>query len=353
MTAPLVCILHAATLPRKIVAVGNSGTPPCGEAFFVQPRSLPMRHVLKSQQFDRPALERLFRRADEMREAFFDPAGRRKLEERHAGEILVSFFYEESTRTRISFETAALRLGIRVVSTAQARVFSSAAKGETLEDTIRVLSSFHPDVIVLRSHEAGGAERAADVSSVPIINAGDGTGQHPTQALLDLYTIQREKGRSDGLTIVIGGDLANGRTARSLAYLLGKFEDVRIIFISPPELRIGADITAYLDRHTVLFREAASLFPALAEADVVYWTRVQKERMAPETYAATADRFAIGASELARMRSDAIILHPLPRVGEIATEVDADPRAAYFRQTENGLFLRMALLEWVLCGTSS
>lgn len=307
-----------------------------------------MRHVLKSQQFDRLLLEPLFRRADDFALALESAPKRRELAGALPGRMLFTLFYERSTRTRFSFEAAARHLGMGVVSTENAAEFSSAAKGEALEDTIRTLCGYRPDIIVLRHFETGAAERAAAVSSVPIVNAGDGKGQHPTQSLVDLYTIDREHGRIDGLTVVIGGDLANGRTARSLAYLLGKYPNVEIIFIAPPELRIGDDIKAYLDRHGVRYREEEKLFPALGEANVVYWTRVQKERMAPETYAATENYFTIDRWEIGRMRADAILLHPLPRVNEIATEVDADPRAAYFRQAANGLPLRMALLEWVL-----
>ena len=307
-----------------------------------------MRHILRSQQFDRPFLEWLFRRADDFSAALESASKRRELANTLPGRMLFTLFYEPSTRTRFSFEAAARHLGMQVISTENAREFSSTAKGETLEDTIRVLCGYRPDAICLRHFETGAAERAAAVSTVPVINAGDGTGQHPTQALLDLYTIVRERGRIDGSSGVIGGDLANGRTARSLAYLLGKFEHIEITFVAPPELRVGEDIRAYLDRHGVRFREEEKLFPALAEADVVYWTRIQEERMAAETYEATRNCFTIGPTETSRMRPGAIILHPLPRVNEIAPEVDADPRAAYFRQSANGHPLRMALLEWVL-----
>ena len=306
------------------------------------------RHILRSQQFERGFLEQLFRSTDGFRRVFADAEGRKRLNGHFAGRLLFSVFYEESTRTRFSFEAAAGHLGMRVVSTENARAFFSVAKGETLEDTIRVLCRYHPDVIVLRHNEVGGAERAALVSPVPIINAGDGGGQHPTQALIDIYTIMRERGQVDGLTVVIGGDLAYGRTVRSLAYLLTKFKGVGIVFVAPPELRIGEDIKSYLLERHVQFREETSLAQALPLADVVYWTRLQKERMPAETYAAAKGRYVIGPVELQHMKPNAVILHPLPRAGEIAAEVDSDPRAAYFRQAGNGLFLRMALLDWVL-----
>ncbi len=307
-----------------------------------------MRHVLRSQQFDRPFLENIFTEADRFQTAFSAQRGRSDLAHKLHGRMLFNIFYEPSTRTRMSFSAAAEHLGMRVVTTENAREFSSAAKGETLEDTIRVLCGYHPDVITLRHHEIGSAERAAAVSTVPIINAGDGTGQHPTQALLDLYTIMRECGRIDGLTVIIGGDLANGRTARSLAYLLAKFTWVSLIFVSPPELRIGSDIKEYLMRHHMAFSEEDDLHRALPRADVVYWTRIQKERMDPATYAKAAGRYLIGKRELSEMQNRAILLHPLPRIDEIAPEVDSDPRAAYFRQAANGMFIRMALLAGIL-----
>jgi aspartate carbamoyltransferase catalytic subunit len=314
-----------------------------------------MRHILWSQQFDRPFLELLFKQADYFH-ALFIAAAQRSLRTELDGRLLFTVFYEPSTRTRISFEAAAHHLGMRVVSTENARDFSSAAKGETLEDTIRVLCSYRPNLIILRHFETGAAERAARVSTVPIINAGDGIGEHPTQALLDLYTISREKGTIDGLTIAIGGDLAHGRTARSLAYLLGKFRDVKIIFIAPPELRIGRDIKTYLANHSVYFREETKLFPALADVDVVYWTRTQTERIHSRvpaflqrwTRISLQQPYIIGRFELDRMHKDTTILHPLPRVGEIKPEIDSDPRAAYFRQAANGMYIRMALLMWVL-----
>lgn len=302
-----------------------------------------MRHVLTSQQFDRSLIERLCHEADHLRVLMEEPNDRCKS---LAGKMMITVFYEPSTRTRISFEAAASHLGIRVVSTENAREFSSAAKGETLEDTIRVLCSYRPDVIVLRHFETGAAERAAAVSDIPIINAGDGMGQHPTQALLDLYTIRRELGRLDDLSVVIGGDLAHGRTARSLAYLLGKFRRINITFIAPSELQIGSDITDYLQRKNVQFEKADSLLPALRRADVVYWTRIQKERAAAAT--STDNPYVIGRNEIAQMQHHAVIMHPLPRTEEINPEIDSDPRAAYFRQTANGLYIRMALLAWVL-----
>lgn len=305
-----------------------------------------MRHVLYSQQFDRKILQHLFERADEFRERIEDPSERVALTQLYRGKMLFSVFYEPSTRTRMSFSAAAEHLGMSVVTTENAREFSSAIKGETLEDTIRVLCEYYPDAIALRHYETGAAERAAEVSTVPIINAGDGSGQHPTQALLDLYTIHRALGTIDGLTVTIGGDLANGRTARSLAYLLAKFDAIRIRFIAPAGFEMGADIKEHLDEKGIAFEERNALNDALSISDVVYWTRVQRERLKPGVDHAAA--FVIGRPQLAQLKPNAILMHPLPRLDEIPPEVDSDPRAWYFRQAGNGMLIRMALLEWIL-----
>src|SRR5919198_1078885 len=198
-----------------------------------------LRHVVESQQFSRELLEEIFERADEMKREPHRASGRL------LGRVLAALFYEPSTRTRLSFEAAMLRLGGRTMGTDNAREFSSAAKGETLEDTVRIIGGY-ADVIVLRHHEQGAAARAAAVSDVPVINAGDGKGQHPTQALLDLYTIKDELGRIDGVRVAIVGDLANGRTARSLAYLLSKYKDVEIWFVAPPQVAMRQDIKDHL-----------------------------------------------------------------------------------------------------------
>lgn len=305
-----------------------------------------MHHIIEAQQFDRTTLEQLFRCADARRAVFDNGGDRRAINTRFCGRLMFNVFYEPSTRTRMSFAAAAQHLGMEVVNTENARDFSSAIKGESLEDTIRVLNGYYPDIIVLRHHEDGAAERAARVSAVPIINAGDGGGQHPTQALLDLYTIQQQLGRIAGLTVVMGGDLANGRTVRSLAYLLAKYTDIHIVFVSPPALRMGDDLKQYLLRKQVPFREEDDLQTALASADVVYWTRVQKERLPIHVrYEDVCGRYMIDVPQLQWMKPGAILMHPLPRVTEITTAVDDDPRAVYFRQASNGMFVRMALIE--------
>jgi len=309
-----------------------------------------LHHIIESQQFDRNFLEKeLFPLTKEM-EKVVKEGGSNLL----SGKRMITLFYEPSTRTRASFEMAMDLLGGRVVfSTENARQFSSAAKGETLEDTIRILNGYYPDVIVLRYDEEGGAKRAAEVSSVPIINAGDGTGQHPTQALLDIYTIRKEIGKIEGTSIAMVGDLTRGRTIRSLSYLYTKFPEVKIYFISPEVMRVKDDIKDYLKSKKVWFEEGNDLRKIAPKVDVIYQTRTQKERGSvldynPLTFQQGKSFCIVNQEVLNLMKKDAIVMHPLPHVEEIAPEVDRDPRAAYFRQAENGLYIRMALLKMIL-----
>ena len=304
-----------------------------------------LKHVVEAQQFDRELMADIFTVAREM-EQVVQHYGSNLLNRR----VMATLFYEPSTRTRLSFESAMKRLGGDAVTTESAQEFSSAAKGETLEDTIRIVAGYS-DVIVLRHFESGASKRAAAVSPVPIINAGDGPGQHPTQALLDVYTIEREIGRLDGISIAMVGDLANGRTVRSLCYLLSKFEDLHIYFVSPPVVRMGDDIKGYLTRHGIRFEEADDLTEVASKVDVIYQTRIQRERFGDRIrdYEEARGLYIIDAGVLKVMREHAIIMHPLPRVDEIvARDVDSDPRAAYFRQAHNGLYVRMALLRMLL-----
>ncbi len=300
-----------------------------------------LKHVIESQQFSRKDLDYLFGTAARME----------KLSEQETvlkNKILITLFYEPSTRTRLSFEAAMIKLGGSVISTENAASFSSAAKGETLEDTIRVLNGY-ADVIVIRHPENGAAKKASLVSEIPIINAGDGTGQHPTQSLLDLYTIQKELGRIDGIKIAMVGDLANGRTARSLAYLLAKYNDIKIIFVAPPNVKMRDDIKEYLTRHKVSYEESDNLEDTASRVDVIYQTRIQRERFSNmEEYEKTKGIYIIDKKIMNILQKNAIVMHPLPRVDEIKYEVDGDPRSAYFRQAHNGLFIRMALLSIVL-----
>jgi aspartate carbamoyltransferase catalytic subunit len=293
-------------------------------------------HVIESQQFTLPLLMELFDRSHAM-ERIAARGGTRD----YSGKIMATLFYEPSTRTRFSFEAAMFRLGGHVLSTEQARIFSSEVEGEQLEDTIRILGGY-ADVIVLRHTETGGAARAAAVSSVPIINAGDGNGgQHPTQALLDLYTIHRRRGTLDGLTIAMVGELDRGRTVRSLAYLLSKFDRVKIHFVSPPELRMQRDALDHLARHGTWFEEDSELSDVIGSVDVLYQTRIRAGRIQGRD---DAGRYAITARLLQQMRPDAMVLHPLPRTVELDRAVDTDRRAQYFQQATNGLYVRMALL---------
>jgi aspartate carbamoyltransferase catalytic subunit len=304
-----------------------------------------MYHVLSAHQFDRSQLDELFRMADIM-EYTAKNGGSNLLN----GKIMAALFFEPSTRTRFSFESAMMRLGGKVISTENAAQFSSAIKGETLEDSIRVISSY-ADVIVLRHNEIGAATRAARVSGVPVINAGDGAGEHPTQSLLDLYTIQKELGRIDNIKIAMVGDLTYGRTVHSLSYMLTRYDNVTIFFVSPENCPIPNKVKEYLDEKGVTYFEEADLQKVAAEVDVLYMTRIQKERFpSGEEYLKAAGRYVIDQSVLDRMKQHAIILHPLPRAGEILPEVDEDPRAAYFRQATNGVYIRMALLNYCLDG---
>lgn len=298
-----------------------------------------MRHIIHSQDISLKDIEKLFKEATALEKKRDAPL---------KGKILASLFYEPSTRTRFSFESAMLRLGGSVITTENAREFSSAAKGETLEDSISVINHY-ADVIVIRHYEKGAAGRAAKVSRVPIINAGSGIGQHPTQGLLDLYTIQREIGRTHDLSVTMVGDLKNGRTVRSLAYLLGKYTGIHITFVSPKELKIGNDIKRYLQKHNVSFEETENMEPALKKADVVYQTRIQKERFKSiRVYNTYKGCYVISLAHVRMMKPKSIIMHPLPRDGEILQEVDASPKAVYFKQAKYGLLIRMALLKMVL-----
>ena len=298
-----------------------------------------MRHIIKSQQFDRRFLRGIFSLAESLEKKNGTPL---------KGKIMASLFYEPSTRTRFSFEAAMIKLGGGVITTENAKEFSSAKKGETLEDSIRVIGNY-ADVIVLRHPEEGASRRAMSVSNVPVINAGDGIGQHPTQALLDLYTIKREIGKISGISVALVGDLHHGRTIRSLAYLLGKYRNVKIYFVSPKALRVASDILQYLEKHQVSYVEVEDLESIIALVDVLYQTRVQEERFGTAAeYETLRGCYQIDLALVSRMKPKSILMHPLPRVDEIVTEVDTSPHAVYFKQAYYGLYIRMALLKYVL-----
>jgi aspartate carbamoyltransferase catalytic subunit len=300
------------------------------------------KDILSVKQFDRASLEYIFGVAHEMEEMVRRVGSFDLLK----GKILANLFYEPSTRTSSSFTAAMERLGGSVIPINEVR-YSSVSKGESLPDTVRTLESY-ADVIVLRHPETGSAALAAKYARKPVINAGDGIGEHPTQALLDLFTIREELGQVDGLTVTMLGDLKYGRTVHSLARLLTLY-NVRLNYVSPEILRMPPEIIEEIRATGTPQAEYTELDPVLAETDVLYVTRVQKERFSnPEEYELVKDAYVITPQTMQGAKERMILMHPLPRVGEISMEVDEDPRAAYFRQMEYGLYTRMALLAAVL-----
>lgn len=298
------------------------------------------RHFISTDQFfDRSILDMLFESSKYMKGKAPGPLLQ--------GKVLANLFYEPSTRTRFSFESAMTRLGGSTISAESAGQFSSAIKGEDLEDTIKIIGGY-ADAIVLRHPEPGSAERAAAVSSVPIINAGDGGKDHPTQALLDIFTILEELGSVEGLNIAVVGDLEHSRTIHSFLLLMGLFHPT-ILLISPEQLQLPSQYKHYLDDKNIKYRQVDSLSAVDGSTDIVYINRIQKERFAdPLEYEKHKTCFILGNETLARMKPESRILNPLPRVGEIDPIIDTDPRAAYFRQAQNGLYVRMALLAHIL-----
>ena len=299
-----------------------------------------MKNIVSVKQFlNKPLLEKLFARTTQLIEmplaSYPKPL---------SNLTVASVFFEPSTRTRLSFETAIQNLGGHLITVENATEFSSTKKGETLEDTIMTLNAY-ADCIVMRHPEVGAAKRAADVSRVPIINAGDGAGDHPTQALLDLYTIRRALGDVDGLKIGMVGDLLNGRTVHSLTQLLAIYK-VEVYMIAPPSLQMPQKYLNLLKKNGCKVSLHDNWNSVIGKVDVLYMTRVQKERFKfIEDYQAVKDSFILEPKDVMKMKKEAIILHPLPRVNEINPAVDHDPRARYFMQVKNGLYVRMALLE--------
>jgi aspartate carbamoyltransferase catalytic subunit len=297
------------------------------------------QHILSIKQFlDKDQLNFLFDRA-----TYLQSLPRRKYPASLDTRVVATLFYEPSTRTRLSFESAILRLGGKVLSTENALVNSSTVKGERLEDTIKVVGGY-ADAIIIRHKEPDAAKRASVVSSVPIINAGDGGNEHPTQALLDLYTILRLKSSVDGLTIGLAGDLLHSRTIHSLLYLLALYK-VELYLISSPQYKLPQKYIEYLEGHNVRFRTEEDMTQCLPELDVLYINRMQVER---HTTARKAKPPKFTTKHVTFLKPDAIILDPLPRVDEIESGVDNSQQASYFQQAHNGLFIRMALLELVL-----
>ncbi|HEY9088036.1 MAG TPA: aspartate carbamoyltransferase [Anaerolineaceae bacterium] len=300
------------------------------------------KDILSVKQFDRSDIEYVFGVAHEM-EGMVRRIGTFDLLK---GKILASLFYEPSTRTSSSFTSAMERLGGSVIPINEVR-YSSVSKGESLPDTIRTLECY-ADVIVIRHPEVGSAAVAAQYARKPIINAGDGVGEHPTQALLDIVTIHSELGNLEGLNVTMVGDLKYGRTVHSLARLLTLF-GARLNYVSPEILRMPAEIIAEINEKGIEQHEYNHLEEVIGSSDVLYVTRVQKERFEDQNqYETVRNAFIIDPEMMRKAKDEMIVMHPLPRVGEITMEVDDDPRAAYFRQMEYGLYTRMALLAMVL-----
>lgn len=293
-----------------------------------------LKHVISARQFDKKTLSKLFALTDKIKASQYNKKAL-------SGKIMATLFYQPSTRTRLSFESAMLRLGGVVVTTENAAEFSSAVKGETLEDTIRNIN-FYSDIIVIRHPESGAADLAAKYSKVPIINAGDGVGEHPTQALLDIYTIF-SRFKSADFTIAICGDHANYRPHHSLSYLLSLYPKIKIIYVSPKHLSMPPELKKHLESRKINFSETEDFNNGITQADVIYQGRIPKEYLGKD-YKKYLGQYIINKKTLEIIKKNAIIMHPLPRVNEIAQEVDTDSRAIYFEQAQNGLFVRMALL---------
>src|SRR3989344_73725 len=293
-----------------------------------------LKHIISARQFDKKTLQKIFSVTDKIKSQKFNKNAL-------SGKIMATLFYQPSTRTRLSFESAMIRLGGSVITTEDAAEFSSAIKGETLTDTIRVVN-FYSDVIVIRHPESGIADLATKYSNIPIINAGDGVGEHPTQGILDLYTIF-SKFHSPDFTVAICGDHANYRPHHSLSYLLSLYPKIKIIYVSPKLLSMPRELKQHLINKKIKFSETEDFQSAVARADVVYQGRIPKEYLGKD-YKKYLDRYVLDKSILKNIKKNAIIMHPLPRLNEIAPEVDSDPRAIYFEQAQNGLFIRMSLL---------
>ena len=300
-----------------------------------------MRHLMSPLDFTTEELDRLFDLANDIEH---NP---QKYAHACEGKILATCFYEPSTRTRLSFESAMTRLGGRVIGFSDA-ASSSASKGESVSDTIRIISCY-ADICAMRHPKEGAPMVASEKSGIPVINAGDGGHQHPTQTLTDLLTIRSLKGRLSNFTIGLCGDLKFGRTVHSLINALVRYDNIRFIFISPEELRVPDYITDMLKDKQIPYEEVIRLESVMPELDLLYMTRVQKERFFNEQdYLRLKDSYILDKAKMELARKDMIVLHPLPRVNEISPEVDSDPRAAYFKQVKYGMYARMALIAKIL-----
>ena len=300
-----------------------------------------MRHLMNPLDFSVEELDKLFELAMDIEK---NPE---KYADKCAGKKIATCFYEASTRTRLSFEAAMINLGGSVIGFSDANS-SSASKGESVSDTIRVISCF-ADICAMRHPKEGAAMVAASKSSIPVINAGDGGHQHPTQTLTDLLTIRSLKGRLNHFTIGLCGDLKFGRTVHSLINALSRYEDIHFIFISPEELRVPDYITEMLTEKGIPYEEVIKLEDIIDRLDLLYMTRVQRERFFnEEDYVRLKDFYILDKKKMEAAKEDMLILHPLPRVNEISVEVDDDPRAVYFKQAQYGVYVRMALIYTLL-----
>ena len=295
-------------------------------------KTLPFRHVICASQFTREIIDDILLRA----KTFQNNSSSGFLSKRQKGMVMATYFAEPSTSTRLSFESAMQRLGGKIISIENGSLSSSEVKGELLEDTVKTISQY-ADVIVIRHPRDGAAQIASESSDVPIINAGDGDGEHPTQALLDLYTIQRERGTIDGANIVFFGDTTKARTVKSLTAMLKNFKDVTVDIIDP--------YAGTINHWEHLLNEK------LPAADVVYITRLQRERWTPGFV--NLQKVCFGQEQLNLMKQNAMVLHPLPRTNELDHRIDSDPRAAYWKQVKNGMFLRIALISMMQFDTPS
>jgi aspartate carbamoyltransferase catalytic subunit len=302
------------------------------------------RDIVSIRDLPRPQIDELLKAA----ESYVPVARGEKRRNSLEGKILASLFFEPSTRTRLSFEAAMQRLGGRVVGFSDPTT-SSQKKGETLTDTVRIADGV-ADAIVLRHTKEGSARLAADEARHPVINAGDGAGEHPTQTLLDLFTIKHERKSIDGNTIALVGDLKFGRTVHSLAVALAGY-DCRLVMVAPPALKMPKEVLKQCQAGTAKVEETTSLSKAVEEADVLYMTRIQAERFGdPEEYRKVTGTYQVNSQSLTKAKKDLIVMHPLPRVDEIHPEIDAGPHARYFQQAANGVPVRMALLDRLLGG---
>ena len=303
-----------------------------------------MQHILSATQFNKKDIEQILSQATKMEAQCKSGKIKKVLQDK----IVACLFFEASTRTRLSFETAALKLGAGVITAENAMENTSTHKGESIEDTTRIVCNY-ADILVMRHPKEGMPQRAAVVAHKPIINAGDGGNQHPTQGLLDVYTILKEKKRLENLNIAIVGDLLYGRTIHSTLTLLSNFPNNKFYFVSPKALALPQEFKKILSDKKNKIIETETFKDIFKVADMVYMTRVQEERFTnKKEYEKYKSAYILNNQILTQLKSDVTVMHALPRITEISTEIDKDPRAAYFRQAQNGLYIRMALLKMVL-----